>query len=82
MILVDVYIPAIEQTVDFHLEETAQIRNLTEEVGEMIAQMTRSELKNPHDQLLLCDCGSKRILSLDRSLQECGIKDGSKLLLI
>lgn len=82
MILVDIYIPMIDRTADFHLEENVPVRSLVEEIGEMIAQITKSELEHSSSKLLLCDCLSMRILPENKTLTECGIKSGSRLLIV
>jgi len=82
MILVDIYVPSVGQTYDFRLDENAQIQVMIEEIAEMIATKERTNLVGDPRDLILCDRLNKRTLPDDRSLRECGIGNGSSMLLV
>lgn len=82
MILVDIEVPANGQRYDFRLDENAYIAELIEEIGAMlIPGLEENEMEKIRD-MLLCDYGSRRILPLDRTLKQCGIGSGYRLVLL
>ncbi len=38
MILVDVYIPSLDETLDFRIDETAKVTNVVQEISEMMCK--------------------------------------------
>lgn len=84
MVLVDIYVPAIDQTYDFNLDEHALISSVLEEIGEMIDQMTQNGPDRPQDigRLVICDRRNKTILPENLTLSRCGIENGAGLLVV
>lgn len=82
MVLVDIYVPSVDKTYDFHLDETASVRVIIEEIAEMIGQKEHTEIAGDINALTLCDRLNQRILPKDASLRECGVRSGSGLLLV
>ena len=82
MILVDIYIPSLDKTYDFQVDEEVSIENLTMEITEMIANETKSGKEAIHESFMLCAMEQKQILKKYATLKECGIKNGSRLLLV
>ncbi|MCD7746713.1 MAG: EsaB/YukD family protein [Lachnospiraceae bacterium] len=82
MIMVDVYVPSLGQSYDFSLDETAKAGDVTEELADMIAQKEQCELKGPARNLILCSDTDRKPLPAGRTLGECGIRTGHRLLLV
>lgn len=82
MILVDIYVPSVDKTYDFHLDENARVRTILEEVVEIIGQMERTSLTGDPAELLLCDRQGRCPLPEKATLRDCGIRSGSSLLLV
>lgn len=82
MILVDIYVPSVDKTYDFHLDECAKVRTILEEIVEMIGQMERTSLSGDPEKLLLCDRLGKVPLPMEATLTDCGIRSGGNLLLV
>lgn len=82
MILVDVFVPSLEKTYDFELDEQAKIRIVIEEIAEMTGQKEKLVLQGEIGELLLCDREGERVLSENVSLGECGIQNGAGLILV
>lgn len=82
MILVDVFVPSVDQTYDFQLDENVKIETLVEEIGEMICQKEHCRLDGRMEKLLLCSMENREILPKNVTLTECGIKMGEKLMLL
>lgn len=81
MILVDIYVPAVNRNYDFRLDENAYTANILDEIGEMMMQGDSSASSKTAD-MLLCDYEGKRILPLNRTLKQCGIGNGCRLVLL
>ena len=71
MILVDVYIPSIDEVYDFMLEIT-----------EIVSKKMQSGLIENARELMLCHIDEKKALDKYRTLYMSGIKDGSRLMLV
>ena len=82
MILVDIYVPSVNRTYDFQLNEQIPICTLVDEISEMICQKEHSKIVGKTDELLLCVFETSRILNPQYSLEELGVKTGDKLLLV
>lgn len=82
MILTDIYIPALDRSYDFQVEETARTESLIEEIAGMIAGETRSGECSPAGKFLLCSLDKEMILKKGESLAAQGIKNGSRLMLV
>ena len=82
MILVDVYVPALNKTYDFQVDENSRIEVLTAELVEMLC----SELHQPDNKeawkFLLCSMDERTILGNETSLSINGIRNGSRLMLV
>lgn len=82
MILVDIYVPSVDKIYDFHLEESAKVKVVLDEIVEMISQIEHTTLfGNPAD-LSLCDRMARRSLPPEATLEACGIHTGSSMILI
>ena len=82
MTLVDVYVPSVDHEYDFGLDEKTKISGIIEEIASMVSQKEQCELKGRTDELLLCSMKDKTILPRDKTLEECGILNGSRLILV
>ena len=45
MILVDIYVPSVEQTYDFNIDENAPVSSVIEEVAAMVSQKEQCILR-------------------------------------
>lgn len=82
MILVDIYIPSVDKTYDFSLDETVEIQTIIEEIVEMVGQKEHTTITGDMAALWLCDSLTKRKLPRTALLEDCGIHNGSSLLLV
>lgn len=82
MILVDIYVPSIGQDFDFELDDMAKISGIIEEVASMIGQKVQCEVKGEVSELLLCEMQTGAILPRNRTLAQCHVSSGNRLLLV
>lgn len=82
MILVDIYVPSVDKAYDFSLDENAKGSVILEEIVEMIDQKERTSLVGDLGALMLCDRLNCRVLPMDTVLKDCGLHNGSSLLLV
>ena len=82
MILVDVYVPVINHTYNFRLDENAMVMNIIEEITEMISQKEQSNIQGDYNDLMLCYVKDQVILEKELSLYNNRIQTGSTLMLI
>lgn len=82
MILVDIEFPAINKKYDFKLDENTYIVELIDQIGNMIIPTTEKDYEEKVKDMLLYECDKHRILELNQTLKQCGIKSGSHLVMI
>ncbi len=82
MILVDTYVPIMEETFDFSVDEHATISEVIAELSEIICQKARWPKPEDTGNLLLCSLKNNNILPEDSTLAGMGICSGSRLMLI
>ena len=82
MILVDIYIPSLDKSYDFQLNESARVDTIIEEISEMVGQKERIQIVGDVSKLTLCDKMQRKVLPKEWSLAQCGIATGNSLILI
>ena len=82
MIIVNVSVPALEKVYNFSLDDTAKVRNLKEEMVELIAQKEHVTFRGNLDEMVLCSMESGEQCSEERSLSDYGISGGAELMLV
>lgn len=82
MILVDLYVPSMNQSYDFQLNEKATVASVILEVADMISQKERVRLVGDAQKLNLCDKDRNIILFPNETLEAGGIHTGSRLILV
>ncbi len=80
MILVDVYVPAVEQTYDFRLEEDCCPDMIIDEICEMVEQREQI-LSDGRNKCLLFDASLQCMLPYEKTLAQSGVLDGHLLIL-
>lgn len=82
MILVDIYVPSIDNTFDFRVDETASVENIIHEVSEMLCKKYRNSLNKNANDFVLCSYETEAVMPNNSTLTMHGIKNGSKLILV
>jgi len=82
MILVDIYVPSVDNTYDFQLDEDSYVYAVIEEIGELIGQKEHCQIIGDMENLMLCALKDKQILPKDSTLAECGVRTGNSLILV
>ncbi len=82
MILTDIYIPSLDQSFDFQVDETVPVNNLIVEIAEMIGNEVKSGKRYAPEEFLLCSMDQGVIFKRTDTLASCGIKNGSRLMLV
>lgn len=81
MILVEVYVPAIDQAYEFEIDEYVPLALVTEGLSALVASQVGRSWSKVAKPLLCCqDMGV--VLPNQRSAYQCKIKPGSRLLLV
>ena len=82
MIVVDICVPELDAVYDFMLEEDVKVSVLQEEIVEMICQWEHISLADALGHFQICFPEHSCALPLNQTLRECGVIDGSQLLLV
>lgn len=82
MILVDIYIPSLDETFDFRIDETAKVTSVVQEISEMMCKKYKTELNEKSEKFFLCSAEQGTILDGESTLGENGIINGSRLYMV
>ena len=82
MILVDVYVPVMDEIYDFYLDEDVEIGLLIPQIAESICQKEQSVLKGNPDAITLWKPDIRSRLMRDTTLRKAGVGSGDRLLLV
>lgn len=79
---VDVYIPAIDTTYDFELDDDVEVGKIIMEISEIIVKKMKESTLSNVEELILYDVSKEKKLEKQRNLYANGVRNGSKLLLV
>lgn len=82
MIFVDVSVPSFDKVYDFNLDENVRIDVIIKEIVEMICQKEQCRLIGNINELVLGSFDGENILQNQKTLKQCGVRTGSRLILI
>ena len=82
ILLVEVYAPAYDKSYDTRVEEQTSIRQLMEEMTVLIGQKERNYMAGELEKLCLCSIERGEMLSREQCLQDYGIGNGGRFVLI
>ena len=82
MILVDIYIPVINDIYDFELNENVPVRETIDVLSDIISKKMKNPLGERPDAFVLYSLEQKRALERHLTLYQNGVKDGNRLMLI
>lgn len=82
MIIVDIFVPALDKVYDFSVDENSPAGLIVDEITEMLCQGEQYESMTGSDRMLLFSAEHKIAVRPDRTLSENGIKTGSRLILV
>lgn len=82
MILVEITVPSLGSRYDFELEETAPVDLLTREVVEVICQKEHLQPSETAQNFALYSQDDACLLNSAGSLQQNGVENGHRLLLL
>ena len=82
ILLVEVYAPAYDKSYDMRVEDQTSIRQLMEEMTVLIGQKERNYMAGELEKLCLCSIERGEMLSREQCLQDYGIGNGYRFILI
>ncbi|MBD5089725.1 MAG: hypothetical protein HDT30_13115 [Clostridiales bacterium] len=82
MLFVEVQVPIFDQVYDFKVEQNERVYKVLLDIIRKICQKEGFYIEEKQEKLFLWDMEQKRILPKDWTMEECGIKTGTKLLLV
>lgn len=82
MIIVNVDVPMLGQTLDFQMDENIPLYEVQEEMVDIICRKNSCELIGDEQRMLLWDEERRILLKRDRTGSENGLMSGSHLILL
>ena len=82
MIIVNIRVPALEKVYNFSVEEKALIRELVEEVVELVMQKEGVTFHGELGEMALCSVERGILCNPDSCLNDYGISGGEDLILV
>lgn len=82
MVFVEVAVPVFDQIYDFKVEKREKVRKVLFDMITKICQKENCNMEGDWEKVLLWNVEQKKILPRDWTIRECGIENGTRLLLI
>jgi hypothetical protein len=82
MVIVDVFVPSVDKTYNFSLNEDVGIDVVILEITEMIEQKERTRLIGNKAELNLYNVKKSFLLPKANTLSDCYVTSGSSLMLV
>ncbi len=82
MISVDIYVPSVDATYDFQLDENAAIKKIILEIAGMISRKVKWEGPIHSELFSLYEFEQGDELFREETLSSYGIQDGDRLMLV
>ena len=82
MILVEIFVPSLDKTYEFKLNEDVAVSVVIEEISSVICQKEQCDVEGNRADLILVLCEKQLILSSGLSLYENGVQSGDRLFLL
>ena len=82
MLRCEISVPALTRSYEFSVNEHVRVPALIEEVMSVIETREGCRWEKGADGAILCDVERGRVLPRERTLYECHVTQGSKLMLI
>ena len=79
--LVEVYVPLLRNSYDIFVPRSVQMFDVLELIKKAITELSESRFI-PNVNTVICSKETGRIFDINKSADELGIKNGSKLMLI
>ncbi|MBR0133373.1 MAG: methyltransferase [Lachnospiraceae bacterium] len=80
-ILVDVYVPSLLQNFEFFIPLKSRVDEVTALIRKAIEEMTDG-MFFPDSGVMLCDRESGEIFNINLTVEQIGLKEGSRLMLM
>ena len=81
MILVDVYVPAMDDNYDFMVDENVAVGQIVTEIGGMISKKVKETLLEQDADFQLYSMNTRTLMNSGQSLYMNNVTDGCRLLL-
>lgn len=82
MILVEVYVPAVDERFDFEMDENTRISRIVSDLCEILSKKMKNPMPDRPEEFMLCSLDRDTLLPGTSTLHQCRIGDGSRLLLV
>lgn len=82
MVLVDIYVPSVNNIYDFQLDENVKIETVIDEISDLVEQKERCHIVGNRRELLLCLKKSEQILDKNKTLAEYQVVAGDSMILV
>lgn len=79
-IILNISVPGINKNYDIKISDDVNVKKATEQIFKTISEY--EELNAEGKAYILCSKKQKKVLNGEFTLKQCGIKDGSELILI
>ena len=82
MVIVDIFVPSLDKTYNFMLDENSKVEMLMVEVIEMIDNREGLISSYAEGNFAICDRDKEIVLDLNKKLGEQGIETSANLVLV
>ena len=82
MLHVEVFIPTLQKEYEFSLNEHSRVSALIDEIISVISVKEQKKWENDGQGMILCDAITAGILPAEKTLHQCRVRSGARLVLV
>lgn len=82
VILVDIYIPSVDESFDFMLDENTGTEKIILEISEMMSRKIQGKSLGDISEFMLYHVNQQKMIDKQKTLKMAGVRDGSRLMLV
>ena len=82
MLHIDVSVPALGRSYEFQVNEQVKIGALADEISAVVSTKEQMKWKDDTAGLVLCNTANGNVLPNEKTLLECAVGNGSRLILV
>ena len=82
MIVVNITVPGLENVYNMNIEEEVTVKEIIDEVSELISQKEHTELRGEISEMILGSKDLGIVLRKEKKLSDYGIRTGAELILV
>ncbi|MBQ5951820.1 MAG: methyltransferase [Lachnospiraceae bacterium] len=80
-VLTEVYVPSVGETFEIYLPAESRVSEVLPLIQQAVAELTAGAFR-PNGEVVLCERESGMVYNINMTVEEIGLKNGSRLMIV